>query len=55
MQALLHALQMIGVITYTSAHHKSGKLMWYEAGTGYGFPVTTNCRDLLIGDDVRFL
>jgi len=54
-QALLHALQMIGVIIYTSAHHKSGKLMWYEAGTGYGFPVTNNCRDLLIGDDVRFL
>ena len=44
-QALLHALQLIGVILYTSEHHKSGKLMWYEAGTGYGFPVTNNLRD----------
>jgi hypothetical protein len=54
-QALLHALQMIGVIIYTSEQHKSGKLMWYEAGTGYGFPVTHNLRDLLIGDDATYL
>ena len=52
-QALLLALQIIGVIVYTSEHHKSGKLMWYEAGTGYGFPVTKNVRDLLIGNDAK--
>jgi hypothetical protein len=53
-QALLQALQIIGVILYTSKHHRSGRLMWYEPGTGYGFPVTSNLRDLLIGDDVKF-
>lgn len=53
-QALLHALQIIGVSIYTSAQHKSGRLMWYESGTGYGFPVTNNLRDLLIGDDAKF-
>jgi hypothetical protein len=54
-QALLQALQIIGVILYTSKHHRSGRLMWYEAGTGYGFPVTSNVRDMLIGDDVKHL
>ena len=53
-QALVQALQIIGVLLYTSKQHKSGRLMWYEPGTGYGFPVTNNLRDLLIGDDVKF-
>ena len=54
-QALLMAMQMIGAEVYTSAYHESGRLSWLAAGTGYGFPVTNNMRDLLVGDDERFL
>ena len=28
---------------------------WLEPGRGYGFPVPDNIRDLLVGDDKRFL
>ena len=38
-QAILLALQMIGADIYTSSYHKSGHLMFEEAGQGYGFPV----------------
>lgn len=54
-QALLSAMQMIGAELYTSAHHKAGRLCWDEPGRGYGFPVPSNIRDLLEGDDKRFL
>ena len=54
-QALLVALQMIGAELYTSDHHKAGRLMWSEPGRGYGFPLMHNLRDLLIGDDAKYL
>lgn len=54
-QALLFALQMIGAELYASSEHTSGHLEWLEPGRGYGFPVPENIRDLLIGDDKRFL
>jgi uncharacterized protein DUF6968 len=54
-QALLFALQKIGAELYTSDHHKSGKLVWHEPGSGYGFPLTQNLRDLLTGDDAKYL
>ena len=54
-QAILAAMQMIGAELYTSDHHKAGYLMWHEPGCGYGFPVTQNPRDLLIGDDAKYL
>jgi hypothetical protein len=50
-QALHLALQMIGAFIYSSDHHTSGDLMWQEQGKGYGFPVTSGIRDLLVGDD----
>jgi hypothetical protein len=53
-QALHLALQMIGVLLYTSEHHEAGRLMFQEPGRGYGFPITKSLRDLLIGDDARF-
>jgi hypothetical protein len=55
MQALELAIRMIGALIYTSDHHESGRLMWLEAGRGYGFPVPNGIRDLLVGDDRRFL
>ena len=52
-QALLLALQKVGVDIYTSSYHETGSLKWFEPTRGYGFPVTGNLRDLLIGDDVN--
>jgi uncharacterized protein DUF6968 len=54
-QALLFALQMIGAEVYTSSQHQSGRLEWLARGRGYGFPVPDNIRDVLVGDDKRFL
>jgi hypothetical protein len=54
-QALELALRIIGAQVYASDHHASGKLMWLEPGKGYGFPVTSGLRDLLIGDDKKLL
>jgi hypothetical protein len=54
-QALLLALQMIGVKLYTSEQHRAGELTWLSPDGGYGFPVSQNTRDLLVGDDKRFL
>jgi len=51
-QALLLALQKIGVDIYTSGYHETGSLK-FAPTQGYGFPVTRNLRDLLIGDDVN--
>lgn len=50
-QALELAMKMIGAFIYTSDHHASGNLTWEVPGKGYGFPVSHNIRDLLIGDD----
>ena len=50
-QALELALKMIGALIYASDHHASGKLMWLEPGKGYGFPVTSGIRALLVGED----
>jgi hypothetical protein len=55
MQALLFAMEMIGAEIYTSDYHKSKCLMWGKPGQGYGFPVTQSLRDLLEGDDAKFL
>lgn len=55
MQALILALQMIGAELYTSNFHKSGELAWTEPSRGYGFPITRNLRDLLVGDDAKYL
>ncbi len=54
-QALELAMKMIGVTIYASDHHASGQLEWLKPGQGYGFPVTNNLRDLLEGDDKKFL
>ena len=50
-QALELALKMIGALIYASDHHASGNLVWEAPGKGYGFPVSRNIRDLLVGDD----
>src|SRR5574338_1167724 len=52
-QALHLALQLAVAQMYASAHHATGALMWLEPGKGYGFPITYNLRDLLVGDDKK--
>jgi len=54
-QAILLTLQFIGTRIYGSDEHKAGSLSWYEPGRGYGFPVPNNHRDLLVGDDAKYL
>jgi hypothetical protein len=53
-QALLIALQTVGVELYTSEAHQSGKLRWDRPGGGYGFPLAAGLRDLYEGDDMSF-
>jgi len=55
MQALVCALQIVGAELYASEHHKSGNLSWDEPDSGYGFPVVPSLRDLLQGDDAKYL
>src|SRR6185295_13630456 len=54
-QALLFSLNMIGTLLYTSDANKSGELVWLKEGKGFGFPVPSNIRDLLVGDDEKYL
>ena len=54
-QALLITLGMIGAEVYASNYHKSGNLVWEVPGKGYGFPVAPPLRDLLQGDDKKYL
>jgi hypothetical protein len=50
-QALSHALQMVGAELYTSDAHRSGKLMWLKRGAGYGLLLSSGIRHLYEGDD----
>lgn len=54
-QALLIALGMVGAEIYSSNYHKSGNLFWIAPSKGYGFPVAPTIRDLLEGDDAKYL
>jgi hypothetical protein len=54
-QALILTLQKIGGDLYASNSHKSGELVWEKQGSGYGFPVSNIIRDLLVGDDAKYL
>jgi Domain of unknown function (DUF6968) len=54
-QAMFLALQAIGSDIYTSTYHRSGNLYFEAPGRGYGFPVPVSLRDLLVGDDAKFL
>jgi uncharacterized protein DUF6968/uncharacterized protein DUF3658 len=53
-QALLIALEMVGINLYSSDAHKQGKLKLDEPHGGYGFPLNSALRDLYEGRD-RYL
>ena len=38
-QALLHAMEQIAIIIYTSEAHIAGELQWLDEGNGYGLPL----------------
>jgi hypothetical protein len=54
-QAILLTLQFVGSRIYGSDEHKAGSLFWHESGRGYGFPVPNANRDLLVGEDAKYL
>jgi hypothetical protein len=54
-QTIFSALQIIGAFIYSSEYHESGDLFLETPGNGYGFPVTPDLRDMLIGDDAKFV
>ncbi|OYW33318.1 MAG: hypothetical protein B7Y12_20930 [Rhizobiales bacterium 24-66-13] len=54
-QALVIAMQMIAADIYTSSYHEAGQLLFRPDWKGYGFPVTHNMRDMLTGDDAKYL
>lgn len=54
MLALELAMKMVGIHLYTSEPHEDGRLIGEKPGGGYGFPLTKNMRDLLVGDDKQF-
>jgi hypothetical protein len=51
LQALMIALNLIGADIYTSTYHREGRLRVSEKERGYGFPVPSSLRDLLVGYD----
>ena len=53
-QAIELTLQLIGISLYTSSYHQAGQLFCDGMTGGYGFPVPTNARDMLIGEDAMF-
>ena len=53
-QALVIALQNIGVELYASPYHRAGTLVFDKTGNGYGFPIAKDARHLLVGDDAKF-
>jgi hypothetical protein len=53
-QAIEIALQFIGISLYTSPYHTAGQLSCDGMKGGYGFPVPSNARDMLVGEDAMF-
>lgn len=51
LQALVLALQMIGAEIYSSTYHAEGRLRAYDNEAGYGFPVPSSLRGMLVGMD----
>lgn len=54
-QALNITMKTIGTILYTSVYHQEGVLFADYCVSGYGFPVYSNIRDLLVGEDAEFM
>jgi hypothetical protein len=53
-QALDHALKLVGTLLHNSDLHQSGRLLWDLPSDGFGLPAPNSVRDLL-GEDARIL
>lgn len=51
LQTLTLSMMCVGVHLYVSEYHDDGVLYAPGRESGYGFPVTPNLRDLLVGRD----
>ena len=51
LQALLLAIQRVGVDVYCSDYAKNADLVWLEDGRGFGLVLPRNLADLYQGDD----
>lgn len=51
LQALILSMMCVGVHLYVSEYHDDGVLYAPGREGGYGFPVTQNIRDVLVGSD----
>lgn len=49
------AMRIVGIRLYVGGYHLDGSLSWLAPGAGYGFPVTSNMRDLLVGNDAAYM
>ena len=54
LHAIFLAMQKIAQDLYMSRYHAERSMSWKKPWVGYGFPMPTNGRDLLIGDDKKF-
>lgn len=50
-QALLLAIQRVGVDVYCSDYVKNSDMIWLEEGRGFGLVLPSNLADLYRGDD----
>jgi hypothetical protein len=53
-QALALTLKSIGTMLYTSSYHRDGVPFADYCASGYGFPVHSNVRDMLVGEDAVY-
>ncbi len=53
-QAVHLTMQKIAIELYTSDEHREGRLFWQRQEGGYGFPITKNGRELLVGFDKQY-
>jgi hypothetical protein len=55
LQSLMGALQIVGVEIHRTSYHEEGQLRAPTRESGYGFPIVSNCRDMLVGNDAKYL
>ena len=55
LSAIQMGLMKLGAELHFSSYHKEGKLYWTSGMAGYGVIVPKDARDLLRGEDVRYL
>lgn len=50
-QAMIYAIQNVGIDLYASHYHAEGRLRWVDGAEGYGFPLPRGGRDIMVGID----